>query len=64
MIIYKCANCGLFLASFKDKNNYKIKAKKGITMETIKKSETETDKILILKCRCGHETKININFLD
>ena len=50
MIIFKCAKCGVFLAGFKDKNHFTIKAKKGIRVEG--------DKI-ILKCRCGHETKIN-----
>lgn len=63
MIIYKCAKCGVFLASFKDKNNYTIKAKKGIRAE-FKETETGTENYLILRCKCGHETKININFLD
>ncbi len=63
MIIFKCAKCGTFLASFKDKNNYIIKAKKGIIAEIIK-TETGIEKNLILKCRCGHETKIDTSFLD
>lgn len=55
MIIFKCEKCGLFLAGFKDKNNFTIKAKKGI--------RAEGDKI-ILKCRCGHETEINKKIFD
>lgn len=54
MIIYKCSKCGSFIASFKDINNYTIKAKKGIKAEGNK---------LILKCKCGHVTKINTEFL-
>ena len=55
MIIYKCEKCGLFLASFKDKNSFTIKAKKGI--------RAEGDKI-ILKCRCGQVTEIDKKIFD
>lgn len=55
MIIFKCEKCSLFLASFKDKNHFTIKAKKGIRVE---------DDKIILKCRCGHETEIDKKNFD
>lgn len=51
MITYKCSNCNSFLARITDKNNMQFKAKKGIVIK---------DNILILKCKCGKKTKIDL----
>lgn len=51
MVIYKCSKCKSYLGRI---NNYKsmdFKAKRGITIE---------DNILILKCKCGEITKIDM----
>lgn len=51
MIILKCSKCKAYLGKIEDTNKIELKAKRGAVIE---------NNFLILKCKCGEVTKINM----
>ena len=51
MIIFKCGKCKAYLGKIEDMNKIELKAKRGAVIE---------NNSLILKCKCGEITKIDM----
>lgn len=51
MIIFKCSKCKAYLGKIENMNKIELKAKRGAVIE---------NNSLILKCKCGEITKIDM----